>query len=127
MVNFDEKFSSDTLLRLRKLCDPNVRSNQKASGFNISTKILGGPSEATNQNALIQELKTELKTVTDDLEKLRAGCVKVETKYRETTVLASQELKKSMNILFKLQMRTTSLEESQKENTKLSRNITYEK
>eukprot|EP01041_Mallomonas_annulata_P001763 gene1763-3410_t len=120
---FDSAFSY-TKLELSKLYDPNTNAVlQKTAAFGFKSKILGGGTDQGNQNALIQALKSALKTILEEVDILRSNCISIEHKYKETTILASQELQKSMNILYKLQMKTASLDESERIQKKLTRDI----
>lgn len=85
----------------------------------------GHASKDGNQNPVIQELKTTLKTVFEELEVLRNKCDEVELRYKEATITASQELQQSMNILFKLQQKTAHFEDSSSTVDKLKDDLKY--
>eukprot|EP00602_Paraphysomonas_sp_CaronLab_P007695 CAMPEP_0185025764 /NCGR_PEP_ID=MMETSP1103-20130426/9150_1 /TAXON_ID=36769 /ORGANISM="Paraphysomonas bandaiensis, Strain Caron Lab Isolate" /LENGTH=826 /DNA_ID=CAMNT_0027559079 /DNA_START=89 /DNA_END=2569 /DNA_ORIENTATION=+ len=76
-------------------------------------------ADTSNQNPLIQELKTVLKTQSEEIITLREKCVLIEERYKDATITASQELQQSMNILFQLQQKSAHLEDSSSRADKL--------
>eukprot|EP00607_Mallomonas_marina_P004266 CAMPEP_0182430758 /NCGR_PEP_ID=MMETSP1167-20130531/43106_1 /TAXON_ID=2988 /ORGANISM="Mallomonas Sp, Strain CCMP3275" /LENGTH=1258 /DNA_ID=CAMNT_0024616217 /DNA_START=101 /DNA_END=3877 /DNA_ORIENTATION=- len=126
---FDRAFSYSKL-ELDKLVDGNIQSSRvaapRSSPFGTPFGFKGtllAVSDQSNQNALIQELKTALKTLMEEVKHLRENCIEIENKYKDITNSAADELQKSMNILYKLQMKTASLDESERIQKKLSRDI----
>lgn len=109
---FDTGFSF-TKSELLKLIDGyNTTTTPNSSNYYFSQK--------GNQNALIQELKTALKTVVEECEQIKVKCCEVERTYKHLTAQAAFDLKQSMNILFKLQQQTQLLEQANASKDKLS-------
>lgn len=71
----------------------------------------------------IEDLKSLLKNILEEIETLKYKCIVVENRYKEATITASRELQESMNILFKLQQKTASLEDSSKAVEKLTHDL----
>ena len=120
---FEAPFANYSKLELNRLVDggvltARVNATTKTQGF--KSKVLG-ISDNGNQNAQIQELKTALKSVLDGVETLKKGCIEAEKHYKQTTIDANKELRKSMNILYDLQQKKAQLQESEEEQKKLSR------
>lgn len=83
------------------------------------------PRRSSNEAVTIDSLRNILKTVLDEIETLKEKCMAVETRYKEATLTASRELQESMNILFKLQQKTATLEDSSKAVEKLTYDLKY--
>ena len=100
---------------------------QKSSfGFRTKFGARNNNDQVGNQNLELQLVRTALKTIYfDDILKLKKECFEVERSYKESALAAAQELQKSMNILYKLQMKSASLEESERIQKKLKRDIAY--
>ena len=119
---FESGFSIPRV-QLKRLIEgqPNFFSNRVPPRPGFISKVTLGVSESGNQNALIQELKSALKTVVDEIEILEKNCIQVETLYKETTQKAARELRKSMNVLYELQQKRVKLDAAEQENKKLSK------
>jgi hypothetical protein len=76
-----------------------------------------------SETLTMETLKTILKTVLEEIESLKQKCMAVENRYKEATITASRELQESMNILFKLQQKTATLEDSSKAVDRLSHDL----
>ena len=116
---FDRAFTF-TRLELQRL----VEGQAPATGTKqlFTGRILGqGSAEGNtgNQNVLIQELKTALKTLVEEVDALKIACVNVERKYKDATEQATYDLRRSMNILFRLQQQTSLLDLLKSEKEKL--------
>lgn len=115
---FETGFSF-TKLELLRLIDGQVASTIRSVGL-PARMIRGQSDQQGNQNSLIQELKTALKTVLEEVDQLKGQCVAVEKMYKEATIQATSDLKQSMNILFRLQQQTSVLEQVSNEKEKLT-------
>jgi hypothetical protein len=71
----------------------------------------------------IDDLRNLLRTVVEEIGTLKQKCMTVESRYKEATITASRELQDSMNILFKLQQKTATLEDSSKAVERLSHDL----
>lgn len=109
---FDSHFSR-SMDDIYALLDPS-----RASAVSPSSKGRSNSENLTNEN-----LKSILKTVLDEIDSLKIKCMAVENRYKEATITASRELQESMNILFKLQQKTATLEDSSKAVDRLSHDL----
>lgn len=121
---FENGFSF-TKLELQRLLaiTPNESHSSKITN-NILTiggtkRTIQHPTDVGNQNAAVQELKTALKTVLEEVDELKKNCCQVERNYKQSTMQATYDLRQSMNILFKLQQQTSLLEKVSVEKDKL--------
>ena len=81
--------------------------------------------ESTNHNLTMQELKTALKTMVEEVDSLKEACCAVEDQYRDTTLKCTYDMKRSMGILFRLQQYTINVGYIKKENERLLRDKKY--
>jgi len=109
---FNTSFSYSRM-ELNRLIDNNTINFKGAPSLGFTTK-LHGSFDSGNQNALVQDLKTALKTHLAEIDTLKHSCLKVEEQYHTAVTNATAELRHSMNVLYKLQEKTTSLEEAEK-------------
>lgn len=76
-----------------------------------------------NSNEVNQTLKTNIKTLWEQLNEFLRFCIEIEEEYKDTTQKAAEELRKSMNILFQLQQMKVELELKDKDIKKLRRDV----
>ena len=107
---FESGFSFTKLELYRLLEGSNFPASKVSSMFQIKRS----PTDFINQNSLIQELKTALKTVLEEVDVLKVECCTVENQYRESAKLCSFDLRKSMNVLYKLQQTSAFLDDTTK-------------
>jgi predicted outer membrane repeat protein len=113
---FDTHFSRspDELLQILEQRQTTPTSSSRNRGGNVETMTT-------------EDLRAILRTVIDEIGSLKHKCMAVESRYKEATITASRELQDSMNILFKLQQKTATLEDSSKTVDRLSHDLKYKK
>jgi len=112
-----ERAFSFTPMELQRLIDGN---HSQSNTTNYAGLLIGSQPDTSNQNSLIQELKTALKTLLKEIEELKSSCLTVERKYKDVTLRATYDLRKSMNILFKMQQQSSQLQSVTDERNKLA-------
>ena len=78
-----------------------------------------------NENPIIQELKTALKTTYEEINKLQSNCIALESRYQIALNGVTQEIQNSVHVLFCLQETKLDLQQSKKNELKFKDDIQY--
>ena len=121
--NSSRNFNKSSPLKIEELFDSHFSKSKEELLQIIEPRPNSIKSRRNIEPTTIEELRVILKTMLEEIETLKYKCIVVENRYKEATITASRELQESMNILFKLQQKTASLEDSSKTVEKLTHEI----
>jgi hypothetical protein len=130
--NYQRSNSRSAPLKIEELFDTHFTRNMdelyalldpSRSSSAVSPSSRGRNNSNNSENITLESLRNILKNVLDEIQSLKHKCMAVENRYKEATITASRELQESMNILFKLQQKTATLEDSSKTVDRLSHDL----
>lgn len=107
--------------------DPEINRILSLGGSSAKSGLSGfltsKSSGQGNINPDLAELKYNIKTMWDELNEFLKYCIDKEDEYKDHTRHATDELRKSMNIIFQLQQMKVELEQKDKDIKKLRRDV----